>query len=147
MRKILLAGLVASQVSAVPAAAADLIEDPVIASQDAGSFAGARVRLALGGKGTESQLRAGIVMAPTLLTRTSDRRGSLRFGEGVELGFANGRPLALAIAGRLVTGDDARRMSGPRAGVSTLGWNAIGTGVLLVAGTLVFVDLMNDASE
>lgn len=147
MRKTLFAALVAAQLAATPAAAADLVQDRTVASQQAGSFAGARVRVALGGGEQQGRLRAGLVMAPTLRTETADRRGSLRFGEGVELGITRDRPLTLSIAGRPLTGEEARRATGPRAGVSTLAWVAIGTGVVLVVGTLLLVDAMNDASE
>ena len=148
MRRIVVAAAVAAQLAAAPAAAAaDLVYDRNIVAQQAGSFSGARIRIALGGGEREGQVRAGLVMAPTLRSEAADRRGSLRFGEGIELGFAQDRPFALSIAGRPLTGEQARRTSGPRAGVSTLAWVAIGTGIVLVAGTLLFIDAMNDASE
>lgn len=147
MRRIVVTAIVAAQFAAAPAAAADLIDDRRIVAQQAGSFSGVRVRIALGGGEREGRVRAGLVMAPTLRSEAADRRGSLRFGEGVELGFAQDRPPALSIAGRPLTGEEARRTSGPRAGVSTLAWVAIGTGIVLVAGALLFVDAMNDASE
>lgn len=86
-------------------------------------------------------------MAPTLRTEGSDHRATLRFGNGAEFGITRDRPLALSIAGQPVTGREARGLSGPRAGVSTLALVAIGTGVVLVVGTLLFVDALNDASE
>lgn len=147
MRKSLLVWFAAAQLAASPAWSADLVEDRSIASQQTGSFAGARVRIPLGGSRSESGLRAGLVMAPTLRTEGVDHRSTLRFGKGAELGFRQGQPVALSIAGRRVTGPEARRLSGPRAGVSTVAWVAIGTGVVLVIGTLLLVDAMNDASE
>ncbi|MGZ8998706.1 MAG: hypothetical protein ACXW2T_07620 [Allosphingosinicella sp.] len=147
MRKSLIAFIAATQLASAPAWSADLIEDSSITLQQAGSFAGARVRLPLGGTETEGGLRAGLVMAPTLRSEGADHRRSLRFGNGAEIGFKQGQPLALSIAGRTVTGREAQRLSGPRAGVSTLAWVAVGTGVVLVVGTLLFVDALNDASE
>ena len=147
MRRIVVAATIAAELAAAPAAAADLVDDRSIVAQQAGSFSGARIRIALGGGEREGRVRAGLVMAPTLRSEAADRRGSLRFGEGIELGFDQDRPFALSIAGQSLTGDQARRTSGPRAGVSTLAWVAIGTGIVLVAGALLFVDAMNDASE
>ena len=147
MRNCLITGLIASQLVAAPVAAADLVKDSPMTSSQSGAFAGARVRVALGGGEQQGQLRAGLVMAPTMHSESNDRRYVLRFGEGIELGARQGSPLALSIAGRPVTGPEARRLSGPRAGVSTIGWVAIGTGVVLVVGTLLLVDAMNDASE
>jgi hypothetical protein len=148
MHRIVMAAIVAGQLAAAPAAAAaDLIEDRAIVAQQAGSFSGARIRVALGGGEREGRVRAGLVMAPTLRSEAAGRRGSLRFGEGIELGLAQDRSPVLSIAGRALVGDQARRSSGPRAGVSTLAWVAIGTGIVLVAGALLFVDAMNDASE
>ena len=147
MRNRLITGLIASHLVAAPAAAADMVADPAMTSSRSGAFAGARLRVALGGGEQQRLVRAGLVMAPTVRSQGSDRRSILRFGEGIELGVRQGSPLGLSIAGRPVTGPEARRLSGPRAGVSTIGWIAIGTGVALVAGTLLLVDAMNDASE
>lgn len=144
MRHLLITGLIASHLVAAPAAAADIVTDPPITSSRSGAFAGARLRVSLGGGEQQRLVRAGLVMAPTVRSQGSHR---LRFGEGIELGVRQGSPLGLSIAGRPVTGPEARRLSGPRAGVSTIGWIAIGTGVALVAGTLLLVDAMNDASE
>ena len=68
----------------------------------------------------------------------------MRFGEGLEFGVRRDRPLTLSLAGQPLSGPDAER---PRAGVSTLGWIAIGTAVVVVAGAVWFVDAMNDSSE
>ena len=147
MRSFLLASTFALQLVASPAVAADLVQDRSPVAQQAGAFTGARLRVSLGGEARADRLRVGLVMAPTLRSEGSDRRSSLRFGEGVELGVVQGRPLALSIAGRPLTGRESRQLSGPKAGVSTVGWVAIGTGVVLVVGALLFFDAMNDASE
>jgi hypothetical protein len=148
MRHFLLPLFLATQIVVAPVAAADLVETPVRAeAQQTGAFVGGRLRIALGSAERQAPVRAGLVMAPTLRSESRERGSALRFGEGVELGFRDRRPLALSVAGRPVTGAEAQRLSGARAGVSTLGWIAIGTGVVLVAGFLVFTDMMNDASE
>jgi hypothetical protein len=72
--------------------------------------------------------------------RGSDGAGRTRFGEGLELGIAQDRPLELSLAGtrvdRIGIAPGGTTPGGPRAGVSTLGWVAIGLGatVLVVAG-------------
>ena len=145
MRRLIIASLVVAQL-ATPAVAADLVTERNVVAQEAGAFAGARLRVPL--RGTSSgPARAGFVMAPTLRTERSDLSSALRFGEGVELGLTRRGAASLSLAGRPLTGDEARRAGGPRAGISTLGWVAIGTGVVLVAGTLLFMEAMENSSE
>lgn len=144
MRKFLIASLIAANL-ATPGTAAGLLTDRSTSGQEAGAFAGARVRLSLGSN-RRSPVLAGIVVAPTLRTERADRSSTLRFGEGIELGVNAGAP-SLSLAGRPLSRDEAHRTSRQRAGISTLGWVAIGTGVVLVAGALLFLDAMGDASE
>jgi hypothetical protein len=131
MRKFLASVLIAAQLAAAPAMAADLVQDRSVTAQEAGTFAGVRLRLALGESQERSALRAGLVMAPTLRTRNVQNEDRLRFGEGVELGFRGDRPLALSIAGRPLAGEAQRRLD-RRAGISTIGWVAIGVGAVVV---------------
>ena len=142
MRKILIAVL-AGQFALAPAAAADLVADRAASAQEPGAFFGARMRVAFGGE-ESGQLRAGLVAAPTLRSQAVDGRVSTRFGEGLELGLRQDRPLTLSLAGRPLTGPESER---PRAGVSTIGWIAIGTVVVAAAGVIWFVDAMNRSSE
>ena len=129
MRKLLIAALLASQVAATPGFAASLTADRATAAQESGAFVGARVRVNLD-RGRREPVRAGLVAGPAFRADRSDGSRSFRFGEGVELGIAGNRPLALSIAGRPVTGPDA--IGRQRAGVSTLGWVGIGLGVVAV---------------
>ena len=145
MRRLVIASLVVAQLAS-PGVAADLVTERNVVAQEAGAFAGARLRVPLSGT-SSGPARAGFVMAPTLRTERSDRSSALRFGEGVELGLTRRGTASLTLAGRPLTGDEARRTNGPRAGISTLGWVAIGAGVALVAGALWFVDAMEDSSE
>ena len=106
-----------------------------------GSFAGARLRVALGGPRRAERLKAGLVVAPTMHSQRADGAMSLRFGEGVEYGVTGSRPAALSIAGRPVAGRDAAGR--PQAGVSTLGWVAIGVGtvaLLVVAASVICLE-------
>ena len=148
MRKLftatLLAATLASQVAATPGFAAAFTADRATASQEAGTFVGARVRVSLDGS-RRAPVRAGLVAGPAFRADRSDGSRSFRFGEGVEIGIAGNRPLALSIAGQPVTGRDAIG-NRQRAGVSTLGWVGIGLGVVavIIIGALVWCGEDND---
>ncbi len=139
IRSLAIASLIATQLVASPAFAAELVRDQPIAATETGSFAGARLRLPIGGDTARERPRAGLVMAPMLRSEAAGGRIATRFGEGLELGFgARRQGLALSVAGRPLTGQDGQ-LRGPRAGVSTLGWVAIGVGavaLILVAATV-----------
>lgn len=138
MKRFAIASLLAAQAATVaqPVMAADLVEreTPMM-----GAFAGARIRMALGDR-AHQRLRAGLTLAPTMHARGSDGAVRTRFGEGLELGVAPRRPLELSLAGtrldRFGVAPGGTGPGGRRAGVSTLGWVAIGVGatVLVVAG-------------
>lgn len=125
MKLILAAALSAVQaVSAAPAFAADG------GAPQMGAFAGARLRIPLGGS---EKPQAGLAFTSTL---RSGRTGELRFAKGAEFGFSGDEPaLRLTLAGmpvsRLTEGRTAP--AGHKLGLSTLGWVAIGVGVLAVA--------------
>jgi len=138
MKRFAIAGLLAAQVmtAAQPVVAADLVERE---TPQMGAFAGARIRVALGDRGHQ-RLRAGLTLAPTMRGRSSDGAVHTRFGEGFELGLSPRRPVELSFAGtrldRFGVAPGGSAPGGPRAGVSTLGWVAIGLGatVLVAAG-------------
>jgi len=149
MKTYVLAGLVAAQtiVAAQPAAAANLDQMTTFQS---GTFAGARIRLSLGGKQQDREFRAGLMVAPTLRSQTISGESRTRIGEGLELGFTGKRPLSLSFAGRPVSrllpgtgkpGDD-------KLGLSTGGKVAIGVGVaLVVAAGAGYLVLANQCTE
>lgn len=132
MKKLLIVALAAAQVmtTAQPALAAELVarEAPQM-----GAFAGARLRVPLGGDVRQRQIRAGLTLAPTVHSRAANGETQLRFGEGLEFGVTGRQPARLLVAGRNVrrlgaAEDDNHRRGGP----STLGWIAIGIGAALV---------------
>lgn len=132
MKKLMIGALVAGQLltAVQPAFAAELVDGR---SQQVGAFAGARLRLPLGGDVRHRQLRAGLTLAPSLRTFAAEGQSQLRFGEGLELGVTGRQPVRLLVAGRDVrrlgaAEDDNQRHGGP----STLGWIAIGVGAALV---------------
>ena len=126
-----IAALLAAQIlaAAQPAYAAELTEHR---TQQMGAFAGVRVRMPLDGDARQRQLRAGLAVAPTLQSRTAGGETRTRIGEGIELGINGDDRVRLSLAGtpvsRLAQGEAGPE--GRRAGVSTLGWIAIGAGVL-----------------
>jgi hypothetical protein len=143
MKFVTIGALIAAHI-ACAAQAAELPRDPSTETTRIGSFAGARVRVPLGA--TKEKPHAGLAFTAT--QRTGDT-GALRFSKGMELGFAGDGKVRLSLAGKPVSQlrPGAEGPAGRKLGVSTLGWVGIGVAVALVAGTIWFVDAMNDASE
>jgi hypothetical protein len=147
MRKMLIAGLVAAaQVlpAAQPAAAAELHEDRSPAAGQVSAFAGARLRVPIGGR---EKPRAGLALTSTL---RSGPTGELRFARGAELGFEGpDSKLDLTLAGRPVSKLAAGRPGpdGPRQGFSTAGWIAIGASAVIIIGGVLIFDYIGDQSE
>lgn len=148
MRKMLIAGIVASaQIlpAAQPAAAADLQGDRMAASSQVAAFAGARLRVPLGGGSGKPQ--AGLALTSTL---RSGETGQLRFANGAELGFSGANSkLGLSLAGRPLS-KFAPGRSGPegrKQGFSTLGWVAIGASAVIIVGGVLIFDYIDDQSE
>jgi len=141
MKRLTIAALVAAQVLAQPAMAAELGNDGGTVAARQGAFAGARFRVALDGTSAR-KAQAGLTLAPVLQGRQADGRMVTRFGEGMELRLAGGETKPqLAFGGRTLAQLTEGRQgpSGRKAGVSTLGWVAIGVGVaalILVAASV-----------
>ena len=126
MRMMIIGLLLGTQFAAADAAsAADLVHEGSAQTPKRGGFVGARIRLPLGDGSEKAQ--AGLALAGVERSRET---GETRLSTGLELGFAKGTGLQLAIAGRAVPLDQAERR---KAGVSTLGWVAIGAGVAALA--------------
>jgi hypothetical protein len=138
MKKMLMMAVVAAQIvaTAQPAIAAELVRDGANMPSQTSAFAGARVRVPLGGRNEKPQ--AGLALTSTL---RSGATGEIRFAKGAELGFSGGdSKVRLSLAGtpvsRLAPG--AQGPQGRKQGVSTIGWVAIGVGFV----ALVFVALV-----
>jgi hypothetical protein len=148
MRKMLIAALVAAaQIlpAAQPAGAAELNLDRTAEPAQVSAFAGARLRVPLGGGREKPQ--AGLALTSTLRNGPA---GELRFARGAELGF-RGRDskLGLSVAGRPVAQLAAGR-SGPagrKQGFSTLGYVAIGASAVIIIGGVLIFDYIDDQSE
>ena len=128
--------MVAAQLlaAAQPALAAELVDDRIAVAQQRGAFAGARVRVPLG-TGTGAKARAGLTLVPVV--QKEYRNGAVRtqYGEGLELGVSGNEKLELSLAGKRVSQltEGKPGPDGSKAGISTIGWVAIGVGVVLVA--------------
>jgi len=147
MRKLFIAGLVAAaQVlpAAQPAVAAELNLDRTATPVQVSAFAGARLRVPLGGR---EKPKAGLALTSTL---RSGATGELRFAKGAELGFSGRESkLDLSIAGRPISQLAAGR-SGPagrKQGFSTAGWIAIGASAAIIIGGVLIFDYIGDQSE
>ena len=145
MKKLMIATLLSGQLltAAAPAVAAELERD---AAPQMGAFGGVRLRVPLDGRAGERGVRAALTVAPTL--HRSDLRGNsqMRMSEGLELGFNGDDRVRLSLAGTPVS-RIAQGEAGPdgrRAGMSPIGWIAIGAGVVLVAVATWFVIAIND---
>jgi len=133
MRIVIAAALIAAQFAATaPANAAELVDGREKAQTRIGAFAGARLRLPLGRR-QESRARVGLALAPISQSRAIDGRGTLRYGEGFEYGFAGREAASLRVAGyRVGPGGALSDARGQRLGVSTIGAAAIVGGVIVV---------------
>ena len=147
MKSLMISMLVATQilVAAQPTFAADLGDEGGAARQRHGAFAGARLRVPLGG-GSDTKARAALAVAPVLESRDSGGSLRTRFGEGVELGFADREKVGLSLGGTRLS-DLGQGPNGRKLGVSSLGWVAIGLGAALVIGTAAFVAAMEHCPE
>lgn len=141
MKKVMIGALLAGQLlaAAQPALAADLVEQE---TPRMGAFAGARLRIPLGGMPGTQRLRAGFTLAPTMRTQNAEGASRLGIGEGLELGIAGREPLRLSLAGQRLD-----RIGARRANVSTLGWVAIGVGTLVVVTAGVGYLWLEDALD
>jgi hypothetical protein len=109
-----------------------------------GTFARARLRVPLGGD--KEKARAGLALTSTIRSAST---GELRMSRGLELGVSSDRKLGVALQGkpvsRLAPGREGPQ--GPRMGMSTVGWVAIGVGVTLVAAFLAYGAIGDAATD
>jgi opacity protein-like surface antigen len=138
MKLFTIGALVAAQLAATaaPAAAAELINDQ--GGSQRGAFAGARLRVPLQAEG--GKVRLGLGVAGIERSRAT---GENRLSQGVELGFAGGKDIELAIGGRSLKELEAER----KARLSPFGWVAIGVAVVAVAYVAWAVNEMNEPHD
>lgn len=146
LRGMLVAALIAGQTVAAVAPAAAATLDPAAQTERAGNgaFAGARMRLQLGGRPRAS---AGLAIAP--MQRLADGSAvGFRTADGVEFGITNrtNRP-ALSLAGRPVSGQlrvgQDSEEEDEDGGISTLGVAAIVVGAVAVGAAIGFAVLVS----
>jgi len=117
MKHLVVAALVAGQLVPIfqPARAATFDRIETLETR-AGAFAGARLRIPLGGP-IRSKPRVGLVLAPLVQSRAVDGSGVTRFGEGADLRLSSAGPSlslgGLPVAGRLaaVEEDEPKKKS------------------------------------
>jgi hypothetical protein len=135
VKKLVIAALAATQVMAGQPALAAALDAGT--QTRVGVFAGAQVRIPLGGCGPRAQApTAALGIAPIANSQRPTGETQMRIGDGLQLRLQPDRPVELAFAGnrldqfRLARG--GQTPDGPRSGVSTLGWIGIGVGVVAV---------------
>lgn len=119
--------------------------------REMGTFAGARLRIALGGNRNQPKVRGGLTFAPTMHSRANQGAAEINIGEGLEFGHRSGHRISLSAAGQDIGGN--------RAGVARAGeeddngglpdWALITGGVVIALGVggLLFWDALKDASD
>ncbi len=118
-----------------------------------GGFGGVRMQIPFGARGAEAAPRISLAFGPMRQSRSIDGATRMQFGDGLELGFRGGeRAPRLTLAGtridRLGMAPNGRAPEGgPRAGVSTLGWVAIGVGAVVVVGLGAGYLWLEDATD
>lgn len=150
MKLFVIASLMLTSLVSEPALAAGQSDQYSSARQDAGAFAGARLRIRLGGN-KAGHVRAGLAFAPMTRTETVGGRAHVRYGEGVEFGFNGTSRAGFSVGGQPIerfallpgTGVDKRGTKG----LSTAGAVGIGAAVVVLAGVAAFVVLSNRCTE
>jgi hypothetical protein len=131
MKSLTAAALAAAALSLVvqPLAAAALPREAGI-QIERGTFVGARFRIPFGR--SDEKAHAGLALTATQRT---PGRAELRFAKGLDLGYAGDDKLRLSLHGqpvsRLVQGKAGPE--GRKLGVSTVGWVALGVGVVVLS--------------
>ena len=124
--------------SSAPATAAsfDQVER---ADVQGGAFAGARLRVPLGGA-VRPRPQLALTFAPMLRSAHADGRVRMRFGEGLGFGIVGRSSMHLPLGGRAsnITKQGGVIGKDNAAGVSTLGWVGIGAGALVLVYTVAY---------
>lgn len=142
MKLLTIIALVLAQLFSVPAVSAATLEDVPQAGPNAqfraGTFAGARIRVAMGGQKKAARLRAGLTFAAMQSGQSARGASFMRFGEGLEFGITDREiqpQMSLAgyslAAKRLGAADDDKAQKKGR--------SALGTAALIAGGLLLGV--------
>lgn len=103
-----------------------------------GMFVGARMTLSLSSR-TAARPRTMFAFAPTQLRQSVGGPRQMRIGEGIALNFRGREAPALTVGNNV---DPQGKL-----GISTVGWIAIGVGVVATAGAIAFLRMMEEAEE
>lgn len=99
MKSLVIASLIAGQMLAPVQAAAAGPDRFGPSTTEVGAFAGARLRLPLGGGARKAPPRFSLALTPMLRAASADGQVQMRFGEGVGVGFSGGRSPQLTLGG------------------------------------------------
>jgi hypothetical protein len=147
MRKVLAAFVIASLLAAPVTAAASSND---AANVRPGAFVGARLKVPLGH--TDERPRAELAFAPTQSRISSSGQVRTEIGEGLTFGVSAKSKPTLTIAGTRADVAFGLRQGSksevdPKLGISTVGWVAIGVGVVALAAGAYFVHLVREADK
>lgn len=147
MRKILIA-MTMSALMVGEAHAADWQNQAEIRT---GAFVGARLKLSLGDR-HDAKPHAQLALAPSRSSISSAGFIRTRIGEGAAFDLQPGSKPSLMIAGlradsALGLRSQGQAHPGRKLGVSSGGWVAIGVGVVVLAGGLYFLHLVDEADK
>ncbi len=142
------------QVATTPALQAATLDDASSARQNSqvrtGAFAGARIRLAVGGQTREPRLRAGFSFAALQSGQTRRGASFTRFGEGLEFGVnsRDSQPhMSLAgysLASERLGAADGVNAAGKKKGLSTPATIGIVIGGAALLALIAFVAICAD---
>lgn len=116
-----------------------------------GAFIGAQFKMSFGGP-ARSYARAQVAFAPTRSRLSNSGQVTTRIGEGLALDFtSNAKPKVTLVGMRADTAlrltRAGRSETGPKFGISTTGWVAIGVGVAALAGGVYLLHLIDEAEK
>ncbi len=150
--------LAGAQLFAIPASQAAALEDAPVAGRDAqfrtGTFAGGRIRLAIGSQRKEPKLRTGFTFASMQSGQSTRGTYFTRFGEGLEFGITdrNARPhmsvAGYSLAPKRLGAADGTEDAGKKKGLSTPAIIGIVVGGVALLAVAAFVAICsNDSGE
>ena len=142
MKSLLIASLVLAPLMASPAAAASLEDHSSAGQYRLGTFAGARLRIAVGGE-QAGRPRLGLAVTGIDYRRSPDGGLRTRFADGAEYGFsADG--LGLSLAGQPVAMGKERLNASGGGGLSDNVVFGVGIGIILIGGAIGVIDAIGD---
>ena len=143
MKYLLIASLLLAPLAAAPAAAASIEDHGYAGQHRLGTFAGARLRIAMGGE-QAGRPRLGLAMTGVGYSRSADGGMRTRFAEGVEYGFSAERRVELSLAGRPMRTKGDRLHASGGGGLSPEIIIGAGVAVIAIGAAIGVIDAIGD---